>query len=142
MKSVSELLSLSHLLPSKKRLEHECRKVILSLLPHSCTIYISHIFVKNRILYICVNHEGVIFDVDYKLKSVKSVILQMISNLNCDSMVFDKTRVYFKEPPIKPIIKTIWTEKERSNGEFINMLQNETLHNIAEEIRGLICKNP
>jgi hypothetical protein len=140
MKSVSEIFAASHLIPLHKKVEHECRRSILFLLPYSCVHYVSQIFVKNRILYVCVNHEGVIFDVDYKLKSVKGAILQTISHLGCTSMEFDKIRVYFKEAPLKPTIKTIWTEKERSDGKFTNMLQNETLRNIIEDIRGIICK--
>lgn len=140
MKSAFQHLASIQLLPPNKKAESDFKKAVISLLPLPLTIYISNVFVKNRILYVCVNHEGVVFEMDYKLKSVKSVILQMLENLNLNNMLFDKTRVYFKaefEPP-KQIVS--WREKERSDGKFENHLSNQKLFNALEEIRELICK--
>jgi hypothetical protein len=144
MKSALEHFSTLHLVPPKLRAQSDCRKAIISLLPLSCVAYISQIFVKNGFLYVCVNHEGVVFDLDYKLKSVKSEILQTLKNMDYPWQAFEKIRVYYKQEQttqVKPLVKRVWTEKERSSGEFENLLQNETLHKLAEEIRELICKN-
>ncbi|MEY4504363.1 MAG: hypothetical protein RL154_657 [Pseudomonadota bacterium] len=110
-------------------------------MPLSSAIYVSQVFVKNRILYVCVNHEGVIFELDYKLKSVKSIALELIKKMNCDFMLFDKIRVYYKVPEEVKIVKRVWTEKERSDGKFENRLKDEKLFKITENIRALICKS-
>lgn len=141
MKSAFEHFSLLQLLPPNKKAESDFKKAVISLLPQTLAIYISNIFVKNRILYVCVNHEGVVFEMDYKLKSVKSVILQMIQNLNLNNMLFDKTRVYFKAEFIAPKQVVSWREKERSDGKFENHLSNQKLFKALEEVRELICKN-
>jgi hypothetical protein len=139
MKNSAQVLShIVHQPQYKKLSQHQCINVIKTLFPPHIQRMISFAYVKHKVLYFVLSHNGAKQEFDIIISSIKTP-LKLHPPQKCKDLEFDDIRAYVSH---KPKAKTSEVKKEtvpyyeeQSLGEFENPASDEKLHNIIEKIR-------
>jgi len=139
MKNSAQVLShLVHQPQYKKLSQHQCINVIKTLFPPHIQSMISFAYIKHKVLYFVLSHNGAKQEFDIIISSIKTP-LKLHPPQKCKGMEFEDIRAYVSH---KPLSKTTEVKKEtephyeeRALGEFTNTVRDEKLHKIIENIR-------
>ncbi len=127
--------------PSMKKIsEHYCFLKLKSLLPKHLQESILFMYRKNRTLFFVLNHPGIKMEFNYKVTLINSLLNKIkhldkkCADLDIENIKsFVSNKIYIKDLPAN--LQTAPLYKERANGEFKNLAQNEEIRKILEEIR-------
>ena len=142
MKNSAQVLShIVHQPQYKKLSQHQCINVIKTLFPPHIQSMISFAYVKHKVLYFVLSHNGAKQEFDIIISSIKTP-LKLHPPQKCQGLEFEDIRAYVSH---KPLPKTTEVKKEtvpyyeeRALGEFTNSVSDEKLHKIIESIRSSI----
>jgi len=142
MKNSAQVLShIVHQPQYKKLSQHQCINVIKTLFPPHIQSMISFAYVKHKVLYFVLSHNGAKQEFDIIISSIKTPLKQYPPS-KCKGFIFDDIRAYVSH---KPLPKTTEVKKEtepyyeeRALGKFKNNVSDEKLHKIIESIRSSI----
>ena len=139
MKNSAQVLShIVHQPQYKKLSQHQCINVIKTLFPPHIQSMISFAYIKHKVLYFVLSHNGAKQEFDIIISSIKTP-LKLHPPQKCQGLEFEDIRAYVSH---KPISKTTEVKKEteahykeRALGKFENSVDDEKLHKIIESIR-------
>lgn len=117
-----------------------CINAVKELLPHRLHKFILFGYIRHNTVFFALNHPGAKQEFDNIITSIKTP-LRNIPPLACkNSEIYDVRAFVSHKKPLN-FSQTIPKEvhyDERSKGEFQNAIENEKLHTLVEEIRGII----
>jgi len=142
MKNSAQVLShIVHQPQYKKLSQHQCINVIKTLFPPHIQSMISFAYVKHKVLYFVLSHNGAKQEFDIIISSIKTP-LKLHPPQKCQGLEFDDIRAYVSHKPISKVTEvkkeTEAHYEERALGEFTNSVSDEKLHKIIENIRSSI----
>ncbi len=121
----------------------ECFNKIKSLLPGRLSNAILFMYIKNKTLFIALNHPGLKMEFNYNVNLIKRLLKELKKiDLSCKSIEVDDIRT-FTSNKLDEIQETSSAEiayKERSKGEFLIHTDDKNLIKIFENIKKIINK--
>lgn len=143
MKQADELLD--HLLrPFGGRVSrYRCYERIKLLLPQPIVEEIAFMYVKNKTLFFVVKNSAIVFELNYKLNSVKPVLTAFAAtHPDMCTEPFDDVKAFATKyvPQEPPQELKFFAIPEKSKGEFENPMKEPQLYAIVEAIRQTIKK--
>ena len=117
-----------------------CINAVKELLPSRLHKFILFGYIRHNTIFFALNHPGAKQEFDNIINSIKTP-LRNIPPLACKNTEIYDVRAFVSHK--KPLKFSQATPKEilydeRSQGEFENSIGDEKLHNMFEEIRGII----
>ena len=148
MKKAKHIIESIQLQPQFKKLkDFACIKKVLNMFIPSLHKFILFSYIRNKTIYIVLNHNAAKQEFDNNIKMIKEVLNDIkpqecndYDNLNIVTFVSYKVKknINLKKTPII----TVPTYKERSKGKFdTNIFKDERLLNSANEIKNIIKAN-
>ncbi len=144
MKKGSDIIKSFQKQPSFKKLKDiECINKIKSILLPVLQKFVSFGFVKNKTLFLVLNHYGGKQEIDNNIKTIKE-LLKSQNIKECLELDIQDIKTFVSHKPEKLSKELFRFESEvryyeKSNGEFnIDLLKDEKLKSLAKEIKGYI----
>lgn len=115
----------------------------VELMPENISRELLFCYMNDKTLYFVTKNRSMLFELNYKLKSLKEALLYLAKHGDYEEfMDFKEVKVFvtkYENTPMQKAVPTItYTENERSCGNFINLSKNSKFYPIFEEIRELI----
>lgn len=117
-----------------------CIDAVKELLPPRLHKFILFGYIRHNTVFFALNHPGAKQEFDNIINSIKTP-LRNIPPLACKNTEIYDVRAFVSHKKPLSFTKSVPKEmhyNERSQGEFQNSIENETLHNVFEEIRSII----
>ena len=113
------------------------------LLPQNVADELLFCYTKDKTLFFVTKNRSMVFELNYKLKSLKGALLFLAEHGEFDEYRdFSDIKVfatkYESVPPVQIAPLRTYAENERSEGKFEILTEDEKLSKIFEEIRELI----
>jgi hypothetical protein len=143
MKNAKDILT--HLFPNSAEKMSKSRffKRAIQLLPPATASELAFCYRKEKTLFFVVKNRSMLFELDYKLKSLKEAFVFLAENEGFDEFLgvtevkcFVSKYDFTEAPVIHP--KTTYLENERASGTFENMAKDAKAFELFEDIRKLI----
>ena len=143
MKKAHDIIQSLHYQPQFQKLQtFPCIDAVLSMVKPTLQRYVAFCYIKNKTLFIVLNHNGVKQEFDNNIKMIKN-LLNFQKPEQCEGVEFQNIQTFITHKPRKKQIEKIPTTtplyKERSCGNFdAAVFTTKKLEMISREIQQLI----
>jgi len=138
MKNISQIISYLTSKPQFKNIaQRRCIMRVIKLLPPHLRDAVLFTYIKNRTLFIVLNHPGMKMEFNYKINLIKD-LLNKVKNieLSCKDIEVSQIKLFVSNK--KPKIEELYIPleyKERSNGKFDIECENSSLKEVFIKIQ-------